>query len=763
VPLCLLYVAGAAAMVPYIDVTGVTNDLDAWFAHDDPLYRDYERLRSEFGGTQPLIVAITSERDGPEAADAGIFTRERLEFLQSVAKEIEAIRSVQRVQSLATARVLRAQVIADGSDTEPRLDLQPLIHLSRRSPLETRRLALSDVFLRDELVSRSGHVAALVVTFDERSLERDRPAILGEIYETVGSRLPPGLTAYYNGSIEINETYNRVTVENQQRFIPPILFLTLVAIYVLFGSLAHALVVLICIVLSVVWTLGAYSLLGFGFNILTAMLTPLIVVLAISDDVHLIQHYEHQRQRGTTEEAFTSTVTYLLKPLAAASATTSLGLLALCTSDIVAVRQFGVGAAIGVTLDFAISIVVVPTMLGWLRRPGPRLERARLTRPARAAAAFATRRPQLVLATAVLLSIAAAIGIARLRVDTNHINFFAPTHPLSRSAAVIDRELAGVYSFHVLLEGPAESIKSPDVMKRIDRLSTAIRSLPQVRKATSVADHVTQTHRELAERQADAPGIPADPLVLAQELLLFSFSDDGRRELERLVASDYSRAQIIVRLPSMGSDEVVSAMEETQRLGAEMFRGTSIVATVTGSGRLFAGLDHYLVRSQLSSFATAFLTILGVMFAMFRSVRYGVLAIVPNVFPVVVILGAMGWLGISINVATVMVAAVALGIVDDDTIHFLHRFRQQLGKGVSLDQAAENAGAIEGRAALMTALVNTCGFAVLLLSEYKPSGWFGGLLALTLGVAFLTEVFLLPALVQSVRRFLLVDTTHRDR
>jgi predicted RND superfamily exporter protein len=105
-----------------------------------------------------------------------------------------------------------------------------------------------------------------------------------------------------------------------------------------------------------------------------------------------------------------------------------------------------------------------------------------------------------------------------------------------------------------------------------------------------------------------------------------------------------------------------------------------------------------------------------------------------------------------------MVAAVALGIVDDDTVHFLHRFRHGLAHGASLDRAAENAGAIEGRAALVTALVNSSGFAVLMLSEYKPSAWFGGLLALTLGIAFLAEVFLLPALVMSLRRFLVLDT-----
>ena len=746
---------GAIALVPFINVTRINNDLDAWFSRDDPLYRDYARFRAEFGGTQPLIIALRAESPAGDAPDPGIFTRERLAFIQELTDDIARIRSVERVQSLATAHVLRAQEISGINATQEadtRLDFQRLIDPSR-PPLEARAIALRDPFLRDELVSSSGNVTALVVTFDEDHLDQARAAILDEIYRTVRSRLTPGLTAYYNGSIEINETYNRVTIDNQRRFLPPILLLTLLAVYVLFRSMPHAVVVLASILVSLAWTLGIYSLLGFGFNILTAMLAPLIVVLAISDDVHLIQHYAHERRHASSEEAFVRTVSFSVRPLLAASGTTALGLLALATSDIVAVRQFGTGAAIGVMLDFAISIVLVPTLLGGLRSRATERHGLSVMSPARAAAACATRRPGTVLTVAVLLALGAGLGIARLRIDTNHIRFFPQTHPLSRSAAVIDRDLAGVYSFNVLLEGPPDSINSPDAMLRMDRLSADLRALPKVRKVTSLVDHVKQTHREL-RNPSDGSALPREAFVLAQELLLFSFSEQGRRELERLAASDYSRAQIIVRMRAMGSDLVVATMEDAQRLASAAFAGATIRATVTGSGRLFAGLDHYLVQSQLSSFATAFVTIFAVMFFIFRSAKYGLLAIVPNVFPVVVVLGVMGWGGISINVATVMVAAVALGIVDDDTIHFLHRFRYELARGASIDQAAESAGAIEGGAALTTAVANSCGFAVLLLSEYRPSGWFGGLLALTLGVAFTAEVFLLPATVKIFGRLL---------
>ena len=758
IPLTAVLVIGAVTLSPRAAIRGVDNDISAWFSPNDPLYRDYDRFRAEFGGTQPLIIAL---RDDAHAA-AGLFTRERLEFLNDITGDIERITSVQRVESLGTASVLHAQR-ATSDDPAQRaesvLAVGPLLDLSRRSAEEIRTLALNDPLLRGDLVSPDGAATALVVTFDEAALDRDRSRILNQIYTTVRSRLPSGVSAYFNGSIEISETYNRVTIENQRRFIPPILVVTLLALYVLFRSMARAAVVMGSIVVSVLWTLGLYSLMGFGFNILTAMLTPLIVVLAISDDVHIIQHYDEECRRGNREQAFTATVAYLFAPLLAASGTTALGLLSLATSDVVAVRQFGIGAAVGVMVDFFSSLVLVPTLLSTL---APAIERGPQSLPRLAdllerAAAFSTRRPRIVLSAAVAVTIAAGIGITHLRVDTNHINFFASNHPLSRSAAVIDSELAGVYSFHVLLEGPPDSMKAPDTVSAIDRLAAAIAALPQVRKTTSMADHVKRTNRELHDGNPAAAVVPADPQLLAQEILLFTLNDAGRRELERVVSSDFSIAQIVVRLPSMSSDRVFETIQTAQRLATEMFAGTRIKATVTGSGRLFSALDHYLVRSQISSFSTAFVSIFAAMFVVFRSVRFGLLALVPNVFPVVAVLGAMGWFNISLNVATVMVAGVALGVVDDDTVHFLTRFRHDIAGGVPVDAAAHHAAASEGRAAFMTALINSAGFAVLMLSEYKPSAWFGGLLALTLVVAFLAEVLILPATITLVAPYLLRD------
>jgi uncharacterized protein len=741
-PLSGVIVLIALAFAPRANITHIDNDITAWFAKDDAVYRDYERFQDEFGGSRTLIIALQAD-----SADR-LFSRPTLDFVRQVSGDIERVDTVERVASLATATTVDAIPPEAGGDGG--IDVRRLIEESgSQTPGDVRRRALKDDLIRGDLVSEAGSTTAIVVSFDEKRIDAVRAGVIQRIHDIVDPNLPAGVKAYYNGSLEISETYNRITLANQRTFTPPIFLITLIAVYLSFQSWRKMVLTIVAVGVSVLWTLGLFSLMGYSYNVLASMLIPLIVVLAIADDVHIMQHWDEERRHKSAEASFKATVAHLATPLFGASATTALGMASLATSNVVAVRSFGVGAAVGIMVDFMISLVFVPTILS-LMQPElkePPHERY-LVQPMRRIAAFSTRRPRAVLAVTVALGLVALLGIKDLHVDTNHINFFSPDHPLGQSARVIDNELSGIYSFQILLEGPAESLGRPDALQRMDRLENELRKLPDVRKVRSVADYVRRVNKELNDGAAAADVVPSDPETVAQELFVFTLGGEGRHELERVVASDYSRAQIDVKLRAMSSDVVLELIDRTDALAAGVFAGTGIKATTTGSGRLFSTLDHYLVTSQISSFGTAFITIFAVIFIIFRSVRFGFLTIAPNVLPVLAVLGVMGFLGISMNIATVMVASVALGVVDDDTIHFINRYRREVAAGATTDQAIEIATVHEGRASLTTALINSLGFGVLMFSEYKPTAWFGGLLGLTMAVAFLAEVFILPATIK---------------
>ena len=755
----------ALAFAPRANITHIDNDITAWFAKDDPVYRDYERFQTEFGGSRTLIIALKA--DSPDR----LFSRPALDFIQQVSGDIERIDTVERVASLATATTvdaisrpgdsgLPAEALAEGG-----IDVRRLIQPGgSQTPEDVRRRAMKDNLIRGDLVSDSGAVTAIVVSFDEKRIDAVRGGVIQRIHDIVDPKLPPGVKAYYNGSLEISETYNRITLANQRTFTPPIFIITLLAVYLSFRSWRKMVLTIVAVGISVLWTLGLFSLMGYSYNILSSMLVPLIVVLAIADDVHIMQHWDEERRHKSAEASFKATVAHLATPLFGASATTALGMASLATSNVVAVRSFGVGSAVGIMVDFMISLVFVPTLLS-LMKPELQepLHERYLIGSMRRVAAFSTRHPRAVLAVTVALSFVAMAGIRDLHVDTNHISFFSPDHPLGQSARVIDDELSGIYSFQIMLEGPAESLSTPDSLQRMDRLENELRKLPNVKKVRSVADYVRRVNKELHDGDPAADVVPADAATVAQELFVFTLGGEGRRELERMVASDYSRAQIDVKLTSMDSYGVLAMIDRSDALGAEAFKGSGITATTTGAGRLFSTLDHYLVASQISSFGTAFITVFAVIFVIFRSVRFGFLTIAPNVLPVLAVLGVMGFLGISMNIATVMVASVALGIVDDDTIHFINRYRREVAAGAATDEAIETATVHEGRASLTTAVINSLAFGVLLFSEYKPTAWFGGLLALTMGVAFLAEVFILPATIKLLPGVFGAEALRRSR
>lgn len=748
-------VLGAVVLAPRAQIQTIDNDLTAWFSVDDPVYQEYVRFREEFGGTRTVIIAIQAP------SRERLFSTEGFAFLDKISGDIERVQAVRRVSSLATATVVDA-LPPSGPGDDGGLQVRRLLDdLEQLSPDAVGQRALDDELFRGDLISEDGTVTALILFFDEDRIDDVRAEVLTEVRRIVDGQLPAGFAAHYNGSLEITEWYNRVTLDNQVTFTPPIFALTLLALFVMFRSIKKTLLTFAAILVSLLWTLGLYDLFGFSYNVLSSMIVPLVVVLAVADDVHILQHYGIERRHLSREQAFVGTIRNLFAPLLGASTTTALGMLSLATSQVVAVREFGMGSAVGVMVDFAISIVLVPTVLGWVRtEPATPPQESWFLEPLRRVAMFSTRHARAVMAVVAVLVALAGWGMADLRVDTNHINFFSPKHELYKSAQVIDTQLSGIYTFQVFLEGEPGLMQQPDLLKRMDRLGAELRALPFVKKVTSVADYVKRVHRELNDGRVDAYVVPGTSAEIAQELLVFGLGDEGRTELERVAASDFSRAQVTVKLASMSSGLVFQQVAAADRLAQDIFAGSGARVTVTGSGRLFSTLDHYLVRSQISSFATAFVTVFAVIFLVFRSWRFGLLSIAPNLVPVLAVFGVMGWMGISLNVATVMVASVALGVVDDDTIHFISRYRRETRNGATTDEAIETATTQEGRAALTTAIVNSCAFAVLALSEYRPSAWFGGLLALTMIVAFLAEVFILPAMIKLFPNLFGADRVH---
>jgi predicted RND superfamily exporter protein len=714
------------------------NSLKAWFSANDPDYILYEDYRDTFEGGRVLIVALRSE---------DIFSLDVLSYIKQKTEEFEDLPHVKRVHSLANAN----KVIG----TKEGIEINPLLsELEEDNLKRIKKHALEDELFRDYLVSHDGKFTAIVITFEDiPSGEIDKSFLQAEEMAYKGK--PEDLEVFFSGDMRIYFEFNRFTKQNQVIFPFLVIPIICIFIFVLFRSLSKVLIILLVIGMSLCWALGFYSVLGFTSNVVTGMLIPLVIILSVATSIHIIEYFGEARRKYSKKEAFISTMTYITIPCFITSITTAFGLLSLSISNIDAVKHFGIGSAAGIMFAFFISIVIVPLFLTLLPS-NQNIKKARAREHfLNGISKFNERRFKYILVGSILGFIFFGWGITKVKIETNQIEWFPKKEDCYKSAMLLDKNLSGIGDLEIVIKGEEDALKEPDILKKMDYLSSEIEKIPRVKKVISLTDYVKMINKALKEDNPEYYKIPESKSLIAQELFLFTLSDDGREELDNIVTPDYSQGRIAVKTESMPSQASVILGSLLEKMAKESFSGTGIGVTLTGTTYLYNLMTKYLLESQIRGFSLAFLSVIGVLFVAFWSVKYGGLSIIPNLLPIIFIIGIMGWSGITLNTGTVMVASVALGIVVDDTIHFISRFRRELkfSKFPAQDALRETTVSV-GKAIIFTSVINIAGFLILLISGFQPTREFGMLIALTLFFAIIGDILVLPSVIIATRKFL---------
>ncbi|HHO76764.1 MAG TPA: hypothetical protein ENN05_10105 [Deltaproteobacteria bacterium] len=712
------------------------NTISAWFAEDDPVYVNYHNFRDTFEGGRYLIVAIESE---------DLFSAEVLSYIRDKTRELKDIDLAKRVHSLANSNRVKG--------TEEEILITPLLDdLDNTGLDEIRDYALNDEIFRDYLVSADGRLCSVVIVFDDLK-PKQIVAVIDETEEILERGKPQGVHTFLSGGIMINHEFNRVTEQNET--ILPLLgvILVLTMTYILFRSIPKNIIVISVIAMSLCWTLGFYSLLGFTYNAVSGLIIPLILILSIANTVHIIEYFDEVSKDNNARLSYIATIQYITIPCFITSMTTAFGLFSLSASPITAVQHFGITSAAGIMFAFIISITIVPLLLTLL--PSQKKVHHRYWGHGLAGVFHINEkhyRTILVITAACILFF--GYGVTRVVIETNELEWFPKDGEMYINSMILDHELAGVGALELIVEGEEDVLKDPDILGRIDRLSREIRKLPGVKKVISLADYVKAVNRALNANEPGAYEVPESRDLIAQEILLFSFSQSGTEELERVVNMDYSKGRIAIKIKYSSSHitrALISKVEETAR---QTFSGTDVDISLTGGSYLFSMLDKYIVESQIKTFSLAFGLVIGILFIVFRSVRYGLLCILPNLLPITMIIGIMGWIGINLNVGTVMIASVALGICADDTIHLISRFRKEFAdKSHTIHSALRKSTIFVGRALIFTSLISVGGFSIVWISDFQPSKDFGLLLSLTLLIALICDLFFLPACMIAAKKY----------
>jgi hypothetical protein len=739
-----------AALAALTLALGAAAPFTRWDANPDlltiegsPELAAYRDFLAAFGSDELLVIAF----EHPDLLGAA-----GLGAVRALTDGLFALDEVEDVASLDTAYEVgfgpfgpfAAPLVPDDLAAAP-----PPAELLAR----TRALATA----RDGLVDAAGRTTALVVKPRASGLDADARATQRRLLEDVDALLAQpafaGIRFHLAGSPVFNRELERLNTRDNALFTPVAAGLVAVLLAAALRSVPLTLLAMACVGGTVAWVRGAMTLLDVPLNTTTSLLAPLLMVLAVCVVLHVLARYQRERSAGATVGAAVDEVeAHVFLPAALTAATTVIGFVSLVVSPIPSVRTFGLFSAFGAAAAFVLGGVAVPAALRLLGPAGRHGGRDRTGELLGALAGFSERRAVPLLALTAVLTVAGVASLPRLRVSTHDGEFFPPGHALNLAYDFIEARLGGITPLEVVFESehPA-GLRDPAALGAIAKLQDFLDAEPATLRGVSIADWVDEAREAL-----ESPAERARPLDAAGlERVAFVLEAVAERDLPYWVRDGWREARLSSRSLGLDSEQnhaLLLRVEAAAR--AALLEAPGVHATVTGLVPVFARMEEYLLRSQIQSFGTALIAIFLVFALLLRSPGWALVAMVPNVVPVVLTLAWMALAGIPLDVVTVMIASITLGVVVDDTIHLLHGFERARGAGLAPGPAMSDALLRSGHALLFSGLVLALGFATLTLSEFRPTARFGQLTAVTIAVALAAELLLLPALVHVLAPFL---------
>ena len=711
----------------------------------------YDLVRKVFGSDETLLVVLGAE---------DVFTHENLARLDRMTKRIGSVDGVHHVVSLTNAINIRGV----GDD----LEIAPFVSRIPDDPEELARLrreALDNPIFAGNLVAKDGRAAALLVYFmDFTDSEFIRRGLDGQIQAIVNEEQGDALT-WITGAPHLKVVQTRMLLADLERNLPLILGVSMIVLAFSFRTLRGVFLPNITIVVALVWTMGIAAWIGRPLNLMTVLVPPLIMILGLAYAVHVVsEYYDTLREEPDVgnESVTARAVKKVGLPVMLTGLTTAAGFLALALSPMAPIREMGLLAVIGILIAVVTSLIVTPAMLEALGRPrrtrhaGQEDHSDWFGRFAASAAEFNLRNRMGIFVAAAVFGALALVAATQIRVGTEQIETFKKDNPTRIAFEAVNERLGGANSFNVVVQASyPDAFKEPANLRELESIQHWLDAQPEIGGTLSVVDYLKLINRGFHGNDPNHLAIPQNRRLTGQ-LFFFGTND----EIESFVDRRYRMANVVVRANVVDSDQILDLSERIeQRLSQlpEHLRGT-----VTGNPILINRMLQTVIRGQVLSLGGALVLTYIILWLLFLSARTGLIALIPNVLPIVAFFGALGVSGVMLSPATSLIASMALGVAIDDTIHYFARFNQDAKRFANERLATISALRAVGRPVTYTSIAICLGFLVLTTSELRNFIEVGALGAFTLASAWLVDFTLTPALCSGLRVVTLWDTLSLD-
>ncbi|MDX1439477.1 MAG: MMPL family transporter [Rubricoccaceae bacterium] len=576
------------------------------------------------------------------------------------------------------------------------------------------------------------------------------------VLENIGARLAPYESEYaihYSGFPYIRNSYANLLRFETGRYVLLSTLVVLIVLLWLFRGVRGVILPLLTVYLGVLVTVALQMLFREPIDVLSSTIAAIILVVGVADAIHLLVKYFNSLGEGLSKrEAIRKMVVRLGAATFLTSLTTAIGFGTLATSPVVPMKRFGLFAGMGVMLTFIVSILLITIVLLWTPEPKSkqidRLGRGRFDDLLLWLDGFVRRRAKAILVASAILTAAGFAGASKLHINTYINDEMGPKTEVYQNLVWFEENLTTPWQFDVLLTGQEDDFKEPVNLRQAETVARYLESRPEVRRVIVVTDFLKQLNQALHGDSAAYYRIPDERNLAAQQLLLLEMTDADM--LRRFMDFDYGEVRIAALMEDIGSARMKVFRADLDAFLDETL-SDNLEASLNGTITLAANIADYLVESMLVSIALAFVFISLIMAMLFRSTKLVLISLVPNAIPLILVAGVMGVAGVDVSPGTAVIFSISFGIVVDDTIHMLARLRQEIASGFSLADATQTSLLGTGKAVILTSIILFAGFGSLITSKFEGTADLGALVALSVFLALLADLLLLPALLHVLK------------
>lgn len=722
-----------------------SQDYRVYFGEDNARLKAYEQINHVYTKNDNVLFVIAPK-------DGDVFTPAALRVVKELTEEGWKIPYAIRVDSITNYQHSYADgdelIVGDLVDDPDRLTAADLKRI--------RGIALNEPLLVHKAIAPAGHVTGVNVTlqFPEKSEEElpEAAAAARALFERMREKHPQ-YDFYLTGYSMLDSAFAVSSIRDFTTLVPAMYVVMIVMIYLLLRSLTGTFVTLLIMTLSAAAALGLAGWTRVALTPPSANCPSAIMIMAIADSVHILVTLFKEMARGQSKhDAIVESVRVNIQPVIVTSVSTAIGFLTMNFSDVPPFHDVGNITAAGVMAAMVLSLVLLPALMAVL----PVRPRRYLSEDKRDFAGLANmiiRRPKRIFLISGALA-AVLISLIPLNVlEDRYTEYFAKSMHFRQATDFAEEHLVGVYDIHYSIgAGESGGVNNPEYLDKLDAFAAWFRQQPRVRHVNTFSDVMKKLNQNLHGDDETYYRVPGERELAAQYLLLYEMSLPYGLDLNNQINVDKSATRFVVTLENVSTAELLRIAGEGSRW-LEQNAPDYMRAEASGPSLMFADISIINIKSMLKGSLLGMAVITVLLILVFRSLKFGLLSMIPNTLPILMGFGVWALINGTVNLGLTTALGMTFGIVVDDTIHFLNKYlRARREQGMSAEEAVGAAFHNVGRALVVTTVILCTGFGLLSLSSFGITAYMSRLTAIVILLALAADFFLLPSLLIYMER-----------